>query len=658
MVGVIRARGWLQMAHKLEIVEPIKFVGHADDAAYALMGQSISEGRGISVPYITVFYNPYPRTIDHREDHWPPFMGMSIAPVFYFAGKSAFHARVPPVFYGSIGLPLATALLTFALTKRGYAAVLAGLAIMANVAIYDQSMRVLADISTAMLVAAFCGTLILARRWPWLHVLAGALVALAYFSKGSELVLIGLYPVFAFLCCGWGAFRRPWVYGGILTALLIAGPFWYGNWRDYGDPLHSTQNYVSGVYGRGADWDAKHYCPDGGKDWPKVSDRWTKYGDMYWRSSRGRLVDAMQMTLTGTRDSNADVWGDFGVWGLRVRDTVLGSRSRWSNWFGAGNSGVRKLPAMKPVKDWVSPMWELAGMGSVLLLAALVAVWPVMVGIWLWKWIRARRRPRVIEPAKKEKPGDGWLVGPVVMVSMVMAIHLVFVSYFWEVMPRLMFPMLPLVLALGMTAAVCVIEWPLRALGWGLETLLEMFWAARVAWPAWFVNARRALGLVPVAITCVFAVYLLGNMESVHAQQEEALEHRGDSDDYRGPVDNRFVFAGEWIGKNLPNAIVMCRNPWELCFSMGPGNRGVCLPYPQEGVEKSAEQILAIARYYHVTHMLVDEMRPGLAPYYLPAGSRAHKPGMTRVPGCPVPLFAIDWSKIPEKTVEEALGRK
>ncbi len=655
VAGVTRARGGCRWAHKLEVVKPIKFVGHADDAAYALMGQGISEGRGISVPYVTVFYIPYPRSIDHREDHWPPFMGMSIAPVFYFAGKSAFHARVPAVFYGSIGLPLATALLTFALTRRGYAAVLAGLLILANGALYDQSMRVLADISTAMLVAFFCGTLILARRWPWMHLLAGTAAALAYFSKGSELLLIAGYPVFAFLCCGWGAFRRPWVYGGILMALLIAGPFWYGNWRDYGSPFHSTQNYVSGFFGMGEDWESKHYFPYWGQDLPKVSDRWTKYGDMYWRTSRGQLADSMQMTLTGARDSGGDVWTDYGVWGLRVRDWVLGARSRWTNWFGAGNTAPRRLPAMKPVKEWSSPLWELAGMGSALLLAALVATFPVVVGIWLWKWIRRRRVPRVAEGTEMARvaPRNGWLIGPVLTVSVVLAMHLVFLSFFWETMPRLVFPALPLVLALGLTAANCVIEWPLRAIRWSTDTLLEMFWRARVAWPGWFVTTRRALGLVPAVITCVFAVYLLGNMGTVQAMQEDALEHRGDSDNYPGPVDDRFVFAGEWIGKNLPNAVVMCRNPWELAFSMGPGNKGGCLPHPDDEVEKGAQEIFAIARYYHVTHLMVDEMRPALAPYYL-----KRKPGLTRVPGCPIPLFAIDWSKIPDMSVEEALGRK
>src|SRR5581483_6419240 len=125
----------------------------------------------------------------------------------------------------------------------------AGLIMMASGPIYDQSLRVLSDVATAMLVALFCGSVILSRRKPWMHIVAGFAAAMAYYSKGSEVCLIGLYPLMALLCCGPRAFGRPWVYAGLGTALLLVGPFWYANWRDYGDPMHSTQSYVSGFFG-------------------------------------------------------------------------------------------------------------------------------------------------------------------------------------------------------------------------------------------------------------------------------------------------------------------------------------------------------------------------------------------------------------------------
>jgi hypothetical protein len=654
VVLVIVLVGWQQMPDKLETVRPVKFVGHADDASYALMGESIANGHGIHVPYVSTFYIPYPQSIVHREDHWPPFMGMSIAPVFYFAGKSAFHARLPALFYGSIGLPLATAILAYALTRRGYAGIVAGLLMMANLAIYDQSLRVLSDISTAMLVALFCGSVILARRRPWVHLLAGAAAAMAYYSKGSEIILLALYPLLALFCCGPRVFTRPWLYGGIATALLLLAPFWYGNWRDYGNPLHSTQNYVAGFYGF-EDWDTKMYFPYWNKDLPGVSDRWTKYGKIYWRMARGQLAESSQLALTGAMDNNGDVWTDFGVWGLRARDLLVGTKTRWPLFGGTSTVASRPPPAMKPISHWVSPIWEAAGAGSVLMLLALVAGFPVLVGMATWRWIRKRRVPPVpVEQPVAPKPmTKGWMLGPVLSVMLVIAAQLLFIAYFWQVQPRFIFPVLPLVLALGTAAAVCVIEWPLRALWWAIDLGLHQFWRVRDARPQWFRRTQAVLACWPAFATIVVAAILLGHVTPVHAWQEDLLDQRGQRRDYTGPVDDRFVAAGDWIGKNFPSAIVMCRNPWELQFYMSPQNKSVGLPYPEDEVNQSANEIFAIARYYGVTHLLVDDMRPALAPYYL-----KRKPGLTRVPGCPgMALFAIDWSKIPKMTVEEALGR-
>ncbi|HUO09648.1 MAG TPA: glycosyltransferase family 39 protein [Phycisphaerae bacterium] len=653
-VLVIVLVGWRQIPDKLETVRPVKYVGHADDASYALMGQSISEGRGISVPYVSTFYIPYPQTIYHREDHWPPFMGMSIAPVFYFAGKSALNARLPAIFYGSIGLPLATAFLTYALTRRGYAAIAAGLLMMANLAIYDQSLRVLSDISAAMLVALFCGSVLLARRHPWLHLHAGAAAAMAYYSKGSELLLLTLYPLMALFCCGPRTFARPWLYCGIATALLLLAPFWYGNWRDYGNPLHSTQNYVAGFFGF-EEWDTKMYFPYWGKDLPDVSDRWTKYGNNYRQMARGQLAEGIQLTLSGAMDNNGNVWTDFGVWGLRARDAVLGNRTRWPI-FGANPANAsRPPPQMKPVAQWVSPIWELAGAGSVGLLLALVAGFPILLGMALWRRVRKRHAPPVPaqQPVDAKKITNGWMLGPVLSVMLVATAHLVFIAYLWLVTPRFLFPVLPLVLALGTAAAVCAMEWPLRALWWAIDLALHQFWRMRDARPQWFRRTQTVLANWPAVTTLVAAAIILCRITPVHAWQEDLLGQRGQRRDYPGQVDNRFVSAGAWIGKNFPSAIVMCRNPWELQFYMGPQNKSVGLPYPQEEVNRSANQIFAIARYYGVTHLLVDDMRPALAPYYL-----KRKPGLTRVPGCPgIALFAIDWSKIPKMSVEEALGR-
>jgi hypothetical protein len=310
---------------------------------------------------------------------------------------------------------------------------------------------------------------------------------------------------------------------------------------------------------------------------------------------------------------------------------------------------------MKPIDQWAYPAWELAGAGSVLLLVALVASFPAVVAVTWWRWRRARLKALAMpeqKPVKKEI-GNGWMLGPVFSVLLIVAAHLAFISYCWQVENRFVFPVLPLVMSVGIAAVVCAIEWPLVALWWAIDLLLAQFWWIKEARPAWFRRTQSVLALWPTAVTCIVATILLCNVGRVHAWQEGLLEQRGVRRDYPFQADDRYVYAGAWIAKKFPSAVVMCRNPWELQFYMGPQNWSVGLPYPQDEVNQSANEILAIARYYGVTHLLVDDMRPALAPYYL-----KRKPGMTRITGCPgMALFEIDWSKIPKMTVEEALGR-
>jgi len=83
------------------------------------------------------------------------------------------------------------------------------------------------------------------------------------------------------------------------------------------------------------------------------------------------------------------------------------------------------------------------------------------------------------------------------------------------------------------------------------------------------------------------------------------------------------------------DAIVMCRNPWELLFYTPEGTRGVGLP------NDKAEEIFKIARYYGVTHFLVDRGRPGLEPFL-----RRNKDAASLLMTRPYRLYEIDWEKM------------
>src|ERR1035437_11064624 len=106
VVGVIVWFGGRQVREKVEKIKDNEFVGHSDEASYALQGKAILQGRGIRVDYVSEFTRVYPRDIVHREDHWPPFLAYSIAPCYWEWGISAQVARLPAIFYASVGLPL------------------------------------------------------------------------------------------------------------------------------------------------------------------------------------------------------------------------------------------------------------------------------------------------------------------------------------------------------------------------------------------------------------------------------------------------------------------------------------------------------------------------------------------------------------------------
>ncbi len=143
-----------------------------------------------------------------------------------------------------------------------------------------------------------------------------------------------------------------------------------------------------------------------------------------------------------------------------------------------------------------------------------------------------------------------------------------------------------------------------------------------------------------------------GQIAKQFTAQTDQLEKANVRAEYPWPQDDRYVTTGHWIASKLPNAVIMCRNPWELCFYMADTNKAICMPNPTDPDPQDAEEIFAIARYYHVTHILADEPCACLEQYIL-----HRRPGLKRVRSSPDQLYEIDWSLIPMKTVEQALGR-
>jgi hypothetical protein len=665
-IGVI---GGKQMAVKYKLIRHIQYVGHSDEAAYATQGWSLSQGKGLQVPYVSYFFTPYSPEIYRQEDHWPPFMAFAMAPGYWWTGlKEAWVARLPAIFFGSVGMPLTAALLAYALSRRGYVAVVAALLMMMNPWMYDESTSTLSDVAAAMLVAGFLGSVIMARRHPWMQVAAGAFLAAACLAKGSQLVLLPLYPVLAMLCTGPRVLVRKWLFAGIGTALLLLAPFWYSNWKYYGNPVHSTQNYVSGFFGF-EDWESKAYFPYWGYNVPKTSDRWTKYGASFWSLGRVRRQEVARVAVAGPAYIN-NPWDDFGVYGERLQKALSGSAQR--------SQPTLLKPAASPwwprLFDWhLNPVsktqqlrMEQMSAWAMLLVLVLVASAPAMAAFYMVRWwVRRRRRRREGGAGVRDGAGAGkiagrreppWMLGPVLAITLVLVVEGAFLAYLWDPQTRFCFLFWPPIMALGLTAWTRMIEWPVTAVLLALRGAIvgTLRWAGGrsvAAHGADFLRMFAApLKQWHIAATMVLAVMVMWKQQPLLAYiQSQALQGPGGGGGHGASEDFEVPLLGAWIGKHLPNAVIMCRNPWELLYYCAPTNRGIGSPAPTANATLGAEQILSIAKYYHVTHLYADDVRPQLV-YFMARNREAFK----RVSGAPGTLYEIDWKKITVRPPEEA----
>lgn len=590
-------------AYKLSLVQSTRHVGHADEAAYVHMARSLAQGRGLEVDYVSWFFRPYTPDITRREDHWPPFVSLCAAPFVWAIGDEPWVYRLAPILIGTILLPLAAAGLAMAYSRRGYVAFVAGLLMLANISLFNGSVTMLTDVPLAMLVAAHLAALIGSARRPWLHVLAGLFAAMAYYAKGSQLVLLALYPVTATIVGGFGQWRRRWLWCGLAAGGLAIAPMLIGNYRAYGHPLHSTQNYVSGYMGL-VGWEEGTYPAYWGRDLPKTSDRWNKFGARYWRLVMHNREALTRYALLGPGTREKD-WRALGTAGIRLH-LWLSARTPKKSQATEGECA--------PLEEWCDPRTALCGItatcfAALVLVGGLLAL-PVRGGLRLWHLWRQNTKARLSFPAEPVWPP---LWRPTLALLLVCAVEWCFVVYLWEAQARFAFVFLPVTAVVAATAISRLLELPLR-----------------FVCPRWLQRWQWILGLAlaTVAVGLFFS-----------RRERLTQYHRANTDLARYPyVDQPFYpTLGNWIRDHLPTAVVMTRNPWELLYHCSPTNKAVNVPLAD------APTVFSIARYYRATHFVADGNRPSLVPYV-----RGELPGLKPVSGAPGPLFELEYDRLPQ----------
>ncbi|MCL2641344.1 MAG: hypothetical protein FWD53_10895, partial [Phycisphaerales bacterium] len=486
------------------------------------------------------------------------------------------------------------------------------------------------------------------QKRSWLYILAGIFAVFTFFAKGSGILLLGLYPIIAILTNP-KRFRiliDKWFLAGLATAFLCLAPYFFNNLRDGGHLFRSTQNYVTSFFGivPTSHWDKTMYYPywDGhGRALPKISDRWRNHPE-YRQRSRQQLVTALQYVLTGGSGSG-DIARDFGEKGVKIRDflappsppslqTEADAAPRRTR-----NRRTPPPPAtIKPINEWCAPIWTIIG-GMGFMLIATATAWAAVELIK--KQLRAIRARRASNTRPKRQTATPDWVGRVLSVALVGIVYGTFIAYFWWVASRFCFPMLPLILALGCTFGVMLIEGP-----------------AIVLWRFFKSKKMRRIALIahawPIGATILAGAIILLSQNRLLGIEKQLLDREGARPPTARSFENQYITLGHWLKKEHPEAIVMCRNPWELLFYCSPTNKAVALPYPDDDDPRAAEKIFAIARYYHVTYMYADVKRSCMWPYFY--GS---KPGLTRVQNGPGDLYKIDWTTAPTATVDDVFRR-
>lgn len=641
-VLVVLAFGCVSAAARFDAIALDRTIGRSDTAAYAEMGRNLAEGRGLLVRYVSTFYYPYDRAIDRLDDHWPPLMGVLIAPFFATLGVSAFNAKIPAVLMGALGLPLAATWLGIAVSRRAWVGAAAGLLMIVNRQLLLESLTTLVDVTLAALLTAFCAAMIGARSRPRLYLVAAVLGVLAYYAKLSEVILVGLFPVVALLTAGPRVLRRRWMYAG--WAALVAGilPWQIANAWVYGSPLHSIQNHVSGFIALDV-WESAHYQPYWGRDLPHTSDRWTKHAERYWPLTRRQREEVARLVMLGSATGQAD-WYRLGPLGVGAFALLRGEDVAPSPQRTEPDTALMKPPvdrsldleaSRKTAAAWRT-LWArtsreawtaLAGGWRALLdfavaehrttmlpnlLGTLYAL-AVLAGVPL----RAAWRGRLRE-TMRDWPRIWGIVAALVLLGVV---HGVLLVYFFSVGARFTFTALPVMAVLGLTG------------GAGLLRRLARPASALVAGatPRWRDARAHAGGVVAIATAASLVAFAILRAPELIAWQQASTGVA------RGLRASPAEMLGGWIGRNLPpDAVIMARQPWELRFHVPSGVKTVAMPSTDD-----ARIALGIAHHYRVTHVAPDPARPALGAYL-----DARGPGVSRV-AAPLPLYAIDWSAIP-----------
>jgi hypothetical protein len=586
-------------------------IGHADTAAYALQGRALAETGSLKINYITNFYHQYDSTIKRYDDHWPPFQSMLYAPVFKIFGADAVVARHCNLFMGSVVLPLLVGFLIYLLTKSHWP-ILIGVCIILNDAfILRNSVGLMADLSLIVLTVAFITALVASKmhHMAWI-VVAGLVAVFSYFCKGSQIMLLPFLILSCLVIHGKVILKKPWIYISILIFLTLITPRIIDNYKNHGKVFVSTQNYVASFFGLSThpwgNWDEKFYGVYWDKELPKLEERFDdrdKFQSSLIGNTRVALGSIMLGTELVTRTNDALIhWYKLGKWGAYLGERLVDEELKKRN-----RSLVvtnKDVPFVNSISKWPNVHKTVFQMIGVILLFLSIFIYPIFL---LYHLIKGKKQP-----------------GSLLVLSFVMAVfvfsQIIFVVGLWYAMPRLIAPFLPICICLAIAFIFLIcrkFSFFITKLFLGKEKLAKK--------DSYFKYLRL------IVLLCVWGLgyYGVTKIPDWHKKQVLANKIRINKE----PKDSHYSRVAKTAKDVLPeDAIIMTRNPWELLFYFPEKTQAVGLPYAEPKV------LFAIAKYYNVTHLMVERYRPGMREFL-----NKNHPALTEVMRYPQRTYEINY---------------
>jgi 4-amino-4-deoxy-L-arabinose transferase-like glycosyltransferase len=400
LIGGLAAFLW-----KLGIVSALQFVGFGDPAAYSEMAESLLQGRGFEVDYISMYFRKFSPDISHPEDTWPPLYPVLIAPFFAVMGKSAVAAKLPSLLLSCFVFPLIVYLLARRIARSEAVALVSGISILLFGPVFSWSLYAGADIAFGLLVVLALYFTVKGfedSRW---FIPMGAALALSYYAKALGIVaaggVIAYYVLRRLLYRPRFPLNRDDLRFGLGVALLLAMllPWFVRNTIHFDDPLFSNHKHVAGYVGW-EPWEEKTYA-------------------VYWDEEPPSAWDKFQQPVRLALRTLEHVYNHFRI--LFVRMNPLLSRKD------EDTSVVSRQANIPPF--------------SIRDISTYAYGFPALLGVALFIGGALLRRQGIYRLARPEY-GLFLVVGSVLVLS---------VSMLWVPDHRLNTPIIPLVMIMGWT---------------------------------------------------------------------------------------------------------------------------------------------------------------------------------------------------------------